>query len=73
MDGVDVGRYCRIKNTIIDKYVQVPAHTEIGYDLDEDRKRFTVTDSGIVVVAKGTKIKPPPLKFARPSSKKAKA
>jgi len=73
LDGVDVGRHCRIKNTIIDKYVQVPPHTEIGYDLDEDRKRFTVTDSGIVVVAKGTKIKPPPLKFARPSSKKAKA
>jgi hypothetical protein len=25
---------------------------EIGYDLDQDAKRFTVTDSGIVVVPK---------------------
>ncbi len=62
-NGVDVGRHCRIKNAIIDKGVQVPPHTEIGYDLDADRKRFTVTDSGIVVVAKGTEIKPPPAKI----------
>jgi ADP-glucose pyrophosphorylase len=57
---VDVGRYCRIRNAIIDKDVSVPPRTEIGYDLDEDRKRFTVTDSGIVVIPKGTKISPPP-------------
>ncbi len=29
----------------------------IGYDLDEDKKRFFVTDSGIVVVAKKTEIR----------------
>ncbi len=71
-DSVEVGRYCRIKNTIIDKYVQVPSHTEIGYDLDKDRERFSVTESGIVVIGKGTKIKPPPVKFSRAGVKKAK-
>jgi hypothetical protein len=30
----------------------VPDDTLIGYDLEEDRKRFTVTDSGIAVVPK---------------------
>ncbi len=50
--GVDVGRHAKIRRTIIDKEVQIPQGMEIGYDLDEDSKRFTVTDSGIVVVPK---------------------
>jgi glucose-1-phosphate adenylyltransferase len=62
-DRVDVGRYCRIRNTIIDKDVQVPPRMEIGYDLDEDKKQFMVTDSGIVVISKGTIIKSPSAKF----------
>ena len=68
-DDVDVGRYCRIRNAIIDKHVQIPRRMEIGYDLDRDRKQFTVTDSGIVVIGKETKIKPPPLKVWMPSAK----
>jgi glucose-1-phosphate adenylyltransferase len=71
-DGVDVGRYCRIKNAIIDKHVQIPRGTEIGYDPDKDRKQFTVSDSGIVVIGKGTKIKPPPFKVSIPSAKTVK-
>ncbi|MFL5241516.1 MAG: glucose-1-phosphate adenylyltransferase [Gemmataceae bacterium] len=52
-DGVDVGRYCRIRRAIIDKDVKIPQGTTIGYDLDHDRRRgFTVTESGIVVIAK---------------------
>jgi glucose-1-phosphate adenylyltransferase len=65
-DDVDVGRHCHIKNAIIDKHVQIPPHSRIGFDLDEDRKRFTVTESGIVVIAKGTKIEPPPAKVIIP-------
>lgn len=56
MDGVDVGRYSKIRRAIIDKGVKIPAHTTIGYDLEADRERFTVTDSGIVVVPKGSEI-----------------
>jgi glucose-1-phosphate adenylyltransferase len=52
-DGVDVGRHCRIRRAIIDKDVQIPPHTTIGYNLDHDRQRgFTVTESGVVVIAK---------------------
>lgn len=54
MEGVSIGRNCRIRNTIIDKYVTVPPGTMIGYDLDEDRKRFDISPGGIVVVAKFT-------------------
>ncbi len=51
--GVDVGRHCRIRRAIIDKDTKLPAGTTIGYDLEWDRQRgFTVTDQGIVVIAK---------------------
>lgn len=56
MDGVDVGRHSRIKRAIIDKGVKIPPGSTIGYDLELDRQRFTVTESGIVVVPKGARI-----------------
>jgi glucose-1-phosphate adenylyltransferase len=56
MEGVDVGRYAKIRRTIIDKDVYIPQGMEIGYNLDEDAKRFTVTASGIVVVPKGMRL-----------------
>ncbi len=52
-DGVDIGRHTRIRRAIIDKGVQIPEGMEIGFDLEHDRARgFTVTESGIVVIAK---------------------
>lgn len=57
MEGVNVGRYAKIKRAIIDKDVDIPAGMVIGYDLQEDKKKFFVSESGIVVVAKGTEIK----------------
>jgi len=53
MDGVEVGRHSKIRRCIIDKGVKIPPNTTIGYDLELDRQRFTVTDTGIVVVSKG--------------------
>jgi len=52
MDDVVVGRHCKIKKAIIDKHNAIPAHTEIGYNPNEDKKRFTLTPRGIVVVPK---------------------
>ncbi len=49
---VNIGRHSRIRNAIIDRHVSLPEHTEIGYDPEADRKRFQVTDSGIVVVVR---------------------
>ena len=51
--GVDVGRRARIRRAIVDKDVQIPQNITIGYDHEEDRRRgFTVTEQGIVVIAK---------------------
>ena len=64
LEGVDVGRYCRIRRAIIDKWVKLPPYTVLGYDLEFDRRRgFTVTQSGVVVVAKGE----PPEAFQAPN------
>jgi glucose-1-phosphate adenylyltransferase len=52
MENVNIGSYCKIKRVIIDKGVNIPSETEIGYNLEEDKKRFFVTDSGIVVIAR---------------------
>lgn len=57
MEGVNVSRYAKIKRAIIDKDVNIPQGVVIGYDLAEDKKKFFVSESGIVVVAKGTEIK----------------
>jgi glucose-1-phosphate adenylyltransferase len=50
MPGVRVGRHARVKRAIVDRDVFIPRGARIGYDPDEDRRRHTVTDSGIVVV-----------------------
>lgn len=57
MEGVNVGRHAKIKRAIIDKDVTIPQGMVIGYNVEEDRRKFYVSESGIVVVAKGTEIK----------------
>jgi len=57
-ENVNIGRHCRIRKTIIDKHVDIPPGTSIGYDLEEDRRRFHVTESGIVVIPKGMRLEP---------------
>jgi glucose-1-phosphate adenylyltransferase len=50
MPGVRVGRHARIRRAIIDRDVLIPRGALIGYDAEQDRRRHTVTDSGVVVV-----------------------
>jgi glucose-1-phosphate adenylyltransferase len=50
MPGVRVGRHARIRHAIVDRDVLIPRGALIGYNPDEDRRRHTVTDAGVVVV-----------------------
>lgn len=52
-DGVKVGKEVKIIKCIIDKNVIIPDGEIIGEDLEKDRKRFTVTESGIIVIPQG--------------------
>ena len=50
---VDVGRHSRLRRCIVERGVEIPENTQIGYDVETDRESgFTVTDSGIVVVSR---------------------
>lgn len=59
MENVVIGERAQIRRAIIDKDVIIPPKTEIGYDLDADMKRFTVTETGLVVISKGMKLHAP--------------
>jgi glucose-1-phosphate adenylyltransferase len=48
--SVDIGRNCRIRNALIDRDCKIPRGTQIGYDLEADRKRFYVSPKGVVLV-----------------------
>ncbi len=52
-DGVHVGAGAKLRNCIVDKNVQIPAMEQIGYNLEQDQQRFTVSENGIVVVPEG--------------------
>jgi len=53
-ENVSVGRHSKLHRTIVDKDVVIPEGMQIGYFPEEDKKRFTVTESGIVVISKRT-------------------
>ena len=57
-EKVTIDRHCRIRRAIIDKHVEIPAGTVIGYDLEADKRRFHVTESGIVVIPKRMRVEP---------------
>ncbi len=51
--GASIGKNCKLRRVILDKWVRVPDGTVIGHDLEADRKRFHVSDTGIVVIPRG--------------------
>ncbi len=59
LEGVEVGRAAKVKGAIIDKDAKIMPNATVGYDKELDRKRFTVTPKGIVVVEKGMVVNAP--------------
>ena len=47
---VDIARNCKIRRAVIDRGCRIPEGTRIGYDAEQDAKRFYVSPKGIVLV-----------------------
>ncbi|WP_066258121.1 glucose-1-phosphate adenylyltransferase [Hydrogenophaga flava] len=49
---VDVGRGCKLRKVVIDNGCVIPEGMQIGYDADEDAKRFYRSEGGVVLVTR---------------------
>lgn len=47
---VDIGRHCRIRKALIDRGCRLAPGTVVGYDPEEDRRRFHVSPGGVVLI-----------------------
>lgn len=52
---VEVSEKAQIRRAIIDRGIRIGPGERIGFDLEEDRKRFFVSESGIVVLGQTSK------------------
>src|SRR3972149_4587664 len=59
LPGVHIGEGARIRRAIIEEGVQIPAEFHVGWDIEQDRMRHTVSPSGVVVVSGAPKIAKP--------------
>lgn len=49
-DNCDIGRHAKVRRAILDKNVKIPPGTQVGYNLEHDREKYHVTDSGVVII-----------------------
>lgn len=57
MPGVRVERHARLRRVIVDRDVVVPRGAVIGYDPEDDRRRYTVTEKGVVVLTRDDEVR----------------
>jgi glucose-1-phosphate adenylyltransferase len=50
LPNVEIGRNVVLRKVVIDKGARIPPGMQIGVDHDEDRKRFHVSEKGVVLV-----------------------
>ena len=53
LDDVVVGDGAEVRNAVLDKNVVVPPGVRIGFDAEHDAEHYTVSEAGVVVLAKG--------------------
>jgi glucose-1-phosphate adenylyltransferase len=50
LPNVEIGRNVRLKRVVVDKNCVIPEGLTVGYDQEEDHKRFYVTDKNITLI-----------------------
>lgn len=53
MDYTRIRRGAKLRRVIVDRYNIIPVGARIGFDVDEDRRKYHVSPSGVVVVPAG--------------------
>ena len=61
MNGVQIGRGAVVRRAIVDKNVLIPPGAHIGVDPVQDRRRFSVSQKGIVAIGKGQQVPSDPV------------
>ncbi|ABM04735.1 glucose-1-phosphate adenylyltransferase [Psychromonas ingrahamii 37] len=56
LGNAKIGAGSRLTKVILDKDIEIAPNTIIGENLEEDRKNFTVSDEGVIAIAKGSRI-----------------
>jgi glucose-1-phosphate adenylyltransferase len=51
LPGARIGKRARLRRVIVDEGVEIPDGCDIGWDLDRDRERYSVTPTDVVVVS----------------------
>jgi glucose-1-phosphate adenylyltransferase len=64
MPGARVGEGARIRRAIIEEGVRIPADFQVGWNLERDRTRYTISPSGVVVVSETPEIAEPTVTHA---------
>jgi len=59
LDDVVIGEGAQVQRAVLDKNVVVPPGARIGDDPEHDAAHYTVSDNGVVVLAKGEAVVPP--------------
>ena len=54
VDGARIGSKARLRRAIVDRFNNIPDGEEIGFVLEADQKRYQTTESGLVVLPRGT-------------------
>jgi glucose-1-phosphate adenylyltransferase len=49
---VEIGKYSKLKNVVIDRGVQIPERLVVGEDPEVDAERFRRTENGICLITK---------------------
>ena len=50
LPNVDIGRHVRLRRVVVDKSCVIPPGMEAGFDPEEDRRRFYVTETGVTLI-----------------------
>ncbi|MGG7055359.1 glucose-1-phosphate adenylyltransferase [Nitrosomonas sp. ANs5] len=50
LPNVDIGRHAYLKRVIIEKSCIIPEGLRVGFDREEDQKRFYVTENGVTLI-----------------------